>query len=311
MPRKGWIFDIQSFSVHDGPGCRTNVFMTGCPLSCVWCANPESWILEKHLMFSKRVCKWSDGCRACIGVCLKNSISENEAGITVDWQSCKNCKTFECTSICPNEALKQCVKEYTVEKLVTVLRRDYSQWGADGGVTFTGGDPLMQSEFLLEVLKECHKLQIHTAIETSACIGEVDFLEIMDYIQFAFIDVKHMNDQEHRKGTGVSNNRILSNIRALAENGWNGRLVLRQPVIGGYNDSEKNALEVIAFMKECGLYEINLLGFHRMGETKWNQMGKEYAYHAGGEVDRECLELLQSVYLDHDIACYVGEDTPF
>lgn len=311
MALRGKIFDIQSFSVHDGPGCRTDIFMTGCPLKCIWCANPESWMLDKHLMFSKRVCKWEDGCRACTDVCQNNSISKGESGIEVDWQVCKNCKSFACTAICPNEALKQCVKDYSVEELIKVIRRDCSQWGPDGGVTFTGGDPLVQSDFLLEVLKECQRLLIHTAIETSACVPEDVFLKIMKYIQFAFIDVKHMEDEEHFNGTGVSNAQILSNIRALTGSGWNGRLVLRQPVIGGYNDSDANALKVAAFMEECGLYEINLLRFHRMGETKWNQLGLEYAYHKGGETGMEELEHLQSIYLKHDIACYIGEETPF
>lgn len=262
-------------------------------------------------MFSERVCRWEDGCRACTDVCENHAITERESGIEVDWQICKDCTTFTCTTICPNEALKQCVKEYTVEELIKVIRRDCSQWGPDGGVTFTGGDPFVQSKFLLEVLKECHRLQIHTAIETSAYVPEDTFLEIMQYIQFAFIDAKHMDDEEHFKGTGVSNARILSNIRALKTSGWNGRLVLRQPVIGGYNDSDENALQVIAFMEECGLYEINLLRFHRMGETKWNQLGQEYAYHEGGEAELDKLEHLQSIYLEHDIACYIGEETPF
>lgn len=311
MEKKGYIFDIQSFSVHDGPGCRTDVFLTGCPLRCSWCANPESWIPKQHLMFAEKVCKWDKGCRACLGVCPYNAIRETENGVAVDWMLCRKCTTFECTSICPNEALKKCVREYTVSDLVAVLKRDCSKWGTDGGVTFTGGDAMSQADFLLDVLKECRKMQIHTAIETSACFPEETFLEVMQYIQFAFIDIKNMDREKHKEGTGVYNDQILSNIRALKKNGWKGRLVLRYPVIAGYNDSEENARRVIAFMNENDLYEVNLLRFHRLGETKWNQLGREYAYSTGGDVPEERLLRLQDLYLDHDIACYIGDDTPF
>lgn len=311
MEKKGYIFDIQSFSVHDGPGCRTDIFLTGCPLQCRWCANPESWKRHQHLMFAKRVCKWEQGCRACLDICPKHAISQDESGVSVDWTVCGSCTTFECTEICPNEALKKCVREYTVEDIIKILKRDCSKWGAEGGVTFTGGDPLTQSSFLLDVLKECRKMQIHTAVETSACFPEETFLEIMDYVQFAFIDVKNMDREKHKEGTGVYNDQILSNIHALMKSGWKGRLVLRYPVIEGYNDSEENALKLIDFMNENNLFEVNLLRFHRLGETKWNQLGKEYDYSSKGNVTEEWMYHLQDIYLDHDIACYVGDDTPF
>lgn len=312
--KEGLLFDIQSFSVHDGPGCRTNVFFTGCPMKCKWCANPESWILGEHLLFAQTVCKWEKGCSACDGVCPHDSITFDTSGKpSVNWEICRKCKTFECTKICPNGALKQCVRRMSVEELMTILRRDFNSWGSEGGVTFSGGDPMMQHEFLLEVLKECKKSQIHTAIETEGYVSEDIFLEVMKYINFAFVDVKNMNEEKHIQGTGVSNKRVLSNIRALKKSGWNGRLVLRQPTISGYNDSDENARQLIAFMKENDLYEINLLKFHRMGGTKWNQMGKEYAYDKPGKGDmtEERMKQLQQLYLNEMIACYLQEDTPF
>lgn len=312
MEQKGLIFDIQAFSVHDGPGCRTNVFFVGCPLQCRWCANPESWIKKKHIMFAENVCKYDKGCRACENVCPYGSIilsGEGKPDITRD--TCLNCGTFECVDICPNNVFKQCVKEYSPEELITILRRDFNNWGAEGGVTFTGGEPLMHYEFLLEVLKKCQKWQIHTAIETSAYVQEEHFLAIMKYINFAFIDVKHMDTEMHKWGTGVGNELILSNIAALKKAAWNGRLVLRQPTIGGFNDSIENARELILFMKENDFFEINLLKFHRLGTTKWNQMGREYEYNDHGDITEEQMEELQAMYLEEGIACYIGEDTPF
>ncbi|MDR3672948.1 MAG: 4-hydroxyphenylacetate decarboxylase activase [Holophaga sp.] len=312
MTETGHIFDIQSFSVHDGPGCRTNVFLTGCPLQCSWCSNPESWIVNKHMMYAENLCKWEKGCRACRDACPRGSIHFDAGGRHhIDLEICRDCKTFECASICPNGVLKQCVKDYTVDELVKILRRDFSNWGPKGGVTFTGGDPLVQHGFLLEVLKRCRDWQIHTAIETSACVSRDLFLEVMQYINFAFIDVKHMDTERHREETGVGNELILSNIAALVDSGWDGRLILRQPAIGGYNDGEQDAQQVIDFMNAHGLYEINLLKFHPLGETKWNQLGKPYPHSGRKSVDPAHMEHIQQLYLNNNIACYLGDNTPF
>lgn len=312
MNTKGLVFDIQSFSVHDGPGCRTTVFMAGCPLQCGWCANPESWVRKKQLLFAAKVCKWAKGCRACENACPRGSIQfPAEGEPIISWEICRTCENFDCVALCPNQALKQCGREVTVEELTAILRRDFNHWGADGGVTFSGGEPLLQPEFLLAVLQQCHALQIGTAMETSAYAQADVFLAIMQYIQFAFIDVKHMDREQHKAGTGVDNDRILANIALLRQSGWPGRLVLRQPVIKGYNDSAENARQLIAFMNKHDLYELNLLRFHKLGMTKWNQLGKEYAYRDQGDVTDKKLAQLQELYLDHQIACYIGDHTPF
>ena len=312
MEKNGLIFDIQSYSVHDGPGCRTNVFFIGCPLECRWCANPESWKRKKHIMFAEKVCKYDKGCRACRNTCPKDSIKFDENGKpSITWSICEDCESFECISICPNNALKQCVKEYTVDGLMKILKRDFSNWGSEGGVTFTGGDPLMHHDFLYDVLMECKKSHIHTAIETSGFATEENFLKILTNINFAFIDVKNMDTEAHKWGTGVGNELILSNIEALVKSSWNGRLVLRQPTIHGYNDSDENAMKLIEFMKRLDLFEINLLKFHRMGTSKWEQLGKQYEYVDHGDMTDERMKELQTLYLDNGIACYIGDDTPF
>lgn len=312
MEKNGLIFDIQSYSVHDGPGCRTNVFFIGCPLECRWCANPESWKRKKHIMFAEKVCKYDKGCRACRNTCPKDSIKFDENGKpSITWSICEDCESFECISICPNNALKQCVKEYTVDGLMKILKRDFSNWGSEGGVTFTGGDPLMHHDFLYDVLMECKKSHIHTAIETSGFATEENFLKILTNINFAFIDVKNMDTEAHKWGTGVGNELILSNIEALVKSPWNGRLVLRQPTIHGYNDSDENAMKLIEFMKRLDLFEINLLKFHRMGTSKWEQLGKQYEYVDHGDMTDERMKELQTLYLDNGIACYIGDDTLF
>ena len=135
----GMIFDIQSYSVHDGPGCRTNVFFVGCPLQCRWCANPESWAVKKHLLFAERPCKWEQGCTACRNACPNGALTFDEKGKPVlDWTICNKCQTIECSEVCAAHALKQCVRFLTVDDLMKILMRDYPNWGSDGGVTFSG-----------------------------------------------------------------------------------------------------------------------------------------------------------------------------
>ena len=312
--KTGLIFDVQSFSTHDGPGCRTSVFFSGCPLRCKWCANPESWVLRPHMMFTEGTCKWKDGCRLCVSRCPYGAIREDENGaMQLDRARCQSCKSYACRDICPSGCFKQPVREYTVEELMKILRRDMQNWGRVGGVTFSGGEPCLQYDFLCEVLRQCRSLYIHTAIETSAHVPEEVFLSVMKGIDFAFVDIKNMDDQKHIEGTGVSNKLTLSNIRALRRSGWPGRLVLRTPIIGGYNDSDENALRAIEFMNETGCAEINLLQFHRMGVSKWTQLGMEYAYaeKGHGDVSDERLEHLQQLYLKNNIVCYLKNDTYF
>jgi pyruvate formate lyase activating enzyme len=310
--KKGLFFDIQSYSVHDGPGCRTTCFMSGCFLQCEWCANPESWIHKKKIMFAEGKCKHNQGCTRCEAACTQKAISFNdEEKIIINWDTCRDCTTFECSKVCYNEALRICGKYYTETELLKILSRDRQFWGNNGGVTFSGGEPFYQSEFLLSMLKKCKEAYINTAIETTAFIDTNIFLDIMNYVDFAFIDVKHMNRYKHKEKTGVYNDLILKNIEALASSSWNGRVVLRMPVIKNFNDTEKNILETAEFMERLGLFEINLLPFHRMGDSKWNQLGKKYAYSKDEATSEDKMNNLQEIFLNRKIACYVGSETTF
>jgi len=172
-------------------------------------------------------------------------------------------------------------------------------------------EPIDNQQLRSIVLQACRKEQIHTAVETAAYCPEGVFLELMALVDFAFIDIKHMNTERHREKTGVSNERILGNIRALVRSGWPGRLVLRMPVIAGYNDSEENIAATLRFMQRLGLAEINILPFHRMGDSKWAQLGASYACRKNPATPETKLRVLQDKFLDQRIACYVGPDTLF
>lgn len=311
MSKTARIFDIQSFSVHDGPGCRTTVFMSGCPLKCRWCANPESWNKDA-LMFSELTCRYKTGCSLCKDKCLRNALTFNENNKPVlNLEECRNCDDYSCAKACYYDALKNCSQKYSQDDLMKVLERDFNNWRSNGGVTFSGGEPLMQSEFLIETLKECKSKNFHTAIETSAYAKEEVFLEAMSYIDFAFIDLKHMDREKHKEKTGVYNDLIKSNIAKLASSSWKGRLVLRTPVIDGFNDDIENMKAMMEFMKSNDLVEINLLPFHRFGESKWNQLGNNYDYSSCGDVNIERLGLFQDMFLENSIACYIGDETTF
>ncbi|PAB57847.1 4-hydroxyphenylacetate decarboxylase activase [Anaeromicrobium sediminis] len=311
MSAKGLLFDIQSYSVHDGPGCRTLFFLSGCPLHCEWCANPESWRLCEKVMFASSKCKVSKGCSRCIDKCPHDSITIKENKLVLNWDLCRKCTTFSCTKACFYEALKLCGKYYEVDELLKIMDRDRQYWGENGGVTFSGGEPFVQHDFLLKILKKCRDRYIHTAIETTGYVDNSIFLNVMNYVDFAFIDVKHMDKNKHKEKTGVYNDRILENIRSLKESKWPGRLVLRMPVIKDFNDTQDNINHMVSFMKELDLFEINILPFHRMGDSKWTQLGYEYKYKNEEPTSHDKLEKIQTIFLDNDIACYIGHETPF
>lgn len=311
----GLVFDIQGYSVHDGPGCRTLVFLSGCPLRCAWCANPEGLEPRKRLMFLNARCKQvANGCMQCVKRCPYGALTptgDRENQLAIDRVLCDTCTTFDCASGCLWDALGVAGKEMTVAELYRIIDRDRQYWGDSGGVTFTGGEPLLQRKFIVAILKRCQEGFVHTAIETSAYVDTEHFLNALRYVNFAFIDVKHMDPEKHRAGTGVSNDLTLKNIRALAASSWPGRLVLRIPVIAGFNDDMENMAAVADFMWDVGLHEINLLPFHRMGDSKYSQLGLEYAYKDVDSMPLGYLAPMQQMFMQRGIACYIGSHTPF
>lgn len=311
MQDGGLIFDIQSYSVHDGPGCRTTCFFSGCFLKCEWCANPESWDCKQKVMFAEGKCKYSEGCSRCIESCTNKGIYESDGEIKINWDICSKCENLKCIDACYNGALKKCGKWYSVDELMKVLNRDRQFWGNNGGVTFSGGEPFYQKDFFIAALKHCKESYMHTAIETTAFVETDTFLKGMNYVDFAFIDIKHMDREKHKEKTGVYNDLILKNIKALKESGWNGRLILRMPIIEDFNDSKENIENTANFMNSLGLFEINILPFHRMGDSKWSQLGKKYKYSEYEATALEKLDSIQELFLDKGIACYIGSDTNF
>ncbi|WP_202300716.1 glycyl-radical enzyme activating protein [Dryocola clanedunensis] len=262
-------------------------------------------------MFSETRCQADRGCTRCLDRCPHQALTISDGKVTLAHAHCRVCKELSCTDSCYQEALKRCGKRMTVGQLLQRLEDDRDFWGENGGVTFSGGDPFAQHNFLETLAQRCQKLGIHTAIETAAFIRTDIFLQVMQCIDFAFVDVKHMDSQRHHQCTGVENELILHNIQTLLRSSWSGRLVLRGPVIAGFNDDEENMQKLAAFMKQAGAQEINLLPFHRLGESKWQQTGKDYPVREWHAPDEQKMAGLAALFSGRGLRCYVGSETPF
>jgi pyruvate formate lyase activating enzyme len=310
---RGLIFDIQGHSIHDGPGTRTLVFLSGCPLRCKWCSNPEGLLLRPRLMYKSLYCT---NCPArCAPRCPKGAArvaeSSDASAMIFDRTQCDSCDRMDCIDVCYARALQPSGKWYTVDDLLRLFNRDRSYWGTGGGITLTGGEPLLQSEFVLNLLECCREMYIATCVETSAYVPRTVLQTVLPYIQWLFVDLKHMESAKHQEGTGVGNELILDNIRWIRGTDWPGRMVMRMPVVPGFNDTVANAEATAGFLAEVGLSEINLLPFHRLGTSKYEQLGMSYEYAEEAAMSQASLETLAVVYRDRGITCHLSANTPF
>ena len=269
----GIIFNIQKFSIHDGPGIRTLVFFKGCPLRCLWCCNPESQSPEPEHGYRPEKCF---GCGRCVVRCGKGVFSLKEDRTLAIRRDLCRAECPDCVKVCPDKALVFYGRPYTVEEVLKVVEQDalfYTRSG--GGLTVSGGEPLMQPAFLLALCREAGRRRIDVAMETSAFAPEETFLSVMPHIRHLMVDVKHMDEQAHMKATGVSNKRILSNLEALRREFPSLPLRIRTPVIPGINDDEDNLLATADFARSLGA-EYELLAYHSMGRSKYESLGRSY-----------------------------------
>ncbi|MDR2005659.1 MAG: 4-hydroxyphenylacetate decarboxylase activase [Acidaminococcales bacterium] len=313
MPEtEGLVFDIQGYSVHDGPGCRSLIFMSGCPLRCRWCANPESWEKKYALLFRETKCiRAKRSCVRCQKACPREAISYDGSKVLIERRHCRTCESFECVAACLNEALVLSGKVMSVDDLMRVIDRDRQYWRGDGGVTFTGGEPFFQKEFLKETLKRCREAYIHTAMETTSFVDTKVFLDTIQYVDWLFVDLKHMDNAKHLEKTGVKNELILQNIKTIAESDWPGTIMVRTPIIEGFNDDDENIRATAEFLAALDLTEINILPFHRLGDSKWKQLGMEYPYRYSEATSPEKMDHIAQIFRQYKVNCYLGSITPF
>lgn len=275
MATKGLIADIQKYSLQDGPGIRSTVFLKGCPLRCGWCHNPEMISSRQLVWANPRTCV---KCGGCISVCPENAVSGFGEERTVDRDKCiadQGCS--KCVDVCPTKSIDTVGKWMTAEEVCrTLLKYQAFYRRAGGGVCISGGEPTLQPEFVLELLERLKSEYVNISMETCAYSKWDILASYAPYVDLFLIDIKHMDPEKHRLGTGVSNERILENIAKLADMGK--KIRIRTPVIPGYNDSLENLRKEAAFLMEHRILRVDLLPFHLTGSFKYDKLNKLYQY---------------------------------
>jgi pyruvate formate lyase activating enzyme len=294
---RGVIFDIQHYSIHDGPGIRTTVFLKGCPLRCLWCSNPESQRDHPEIMFDASRCT---RCGRCVEVCPHNASVKQANEIRISRELCQGCAT--CVALCPGEArhITGSIREVK-EVLREVVKDRLFYENSGGGVTLSGGEPMNQPEFTGALLKQFKEKGIHTALDTSGYVQTELWDLVLDNVDMILYDLKHMDPQKHQEFTGVSNQLILVNARKLAS--LKIPMVMRIPLIPGYNDTNENSESCARFIKELGITNVELLPFHKLCISKYAKLQKEWKLEGVISPARERLEELKEIFTAHGLTC--------
>jgi len=281
---EGYIFNIQKFCLHDGPGIRTTVFFKGCNLRCAWCANPESRETRCQLTLDRAKCL---GCGKCAQACPADARRMQNGLPKVDPDGCTGCG--ECLQACPAGAIGSEGRRVSVAEVLPELMKDkvfYENSG--GGVTLSGGDPLMQPAFAAALAGALHAQGVRVAVETAAAVPNADFLDFLRNMDYVFMDLKHYDGERHRLGTGVGNEQIIENMRSLRKSGL--PFTIRIPVIPGYNDAIDDALGFAQLLADMQIRRVQLLPFHQLGQRKYELLGLDYAYSGVAQLHPEDLE---------------------
>lgn len=299
MGPTGIVFNIQKFSIHDGPGVRTNVFLKGCPLRCKWCSNPESQSYEPQILYHSAECVH---CKKCVVSCPEQAISEDAGGrIHIDFSKCGGCLT--CVHGCTGRALTCEGGTKTADEVFEVCMQDFDFYEeSGGGVTISGGEGMMQPDFVEALLRRLKENGIHTAIETTGCVPPAIFQRLAPQFDLLLFDVKHWDSAKHRAGTGLGNERIVGNLRWGHGQGLN--ILPRIPVIPGFNGELEDAEGIAGLLCDIGLTKAQLLPFHQMGERKYEFLNRTYELTGVNALHPEDLAPYQQIFLDRGIDCF-------
>ncbi|GCF94248.1 glycyl-radical enzyme activating protein [Enterococcus florum] len=311
MSQIGIVFDIQRFTLHDGPGLRTELFLKGCPMRCAWCGNPESWSTQIELGVYKKKCISRKKCGICEGVSEEADVLQFHRGklVAIDRKKCGDCSLY--AEACPADAIKQWGKEMSVEACMEIIRKDreyYDQSG--GGVTVSGGEALLQSDFVAALFAACKAEGIQTCFETTFYGHWREVEKLLPYTDIWISDIKHMDTKIHKQYTGVRNERILENLKRLTD--LKRELILRIPVIPAVNDDMENIAATADFvLRELDgrVRTLQLLSFMRLGEEKYQALGIPYGME-GVKVNRRSFQKHVSTIAEYlngrGIHCLVG-----
>jgi pyruvate formate lyase activating enzyme len=298
----GIIFNIQRFSIQDGPGIRTTVFLKGCPLRCLWCSNPESQNFFPEVVHSDFLC---NSCGLCIEICELQAISFSHKGkgVKINRKICNRCG--KCVETCIPKAIKFYGKEMNVEEVFQEIARDkpfYQDSG--GGVTVSGGEPLSQPDFVTELFKQCQGVNIHTCIETSGYADSGAWEKVLPHTDLLLFDMKLINSSEHLRVTGKSNDKILNNLRLVATTGV--PVIIRIPVIPSINNSEESITDIARYVAGLnGLREVNLMPYHRLGVGKYKMLDRRYNLSTLTPLEESQLEGLVNIVKSFNLGCEI------
>lgn len=266
------LFDIKRYAINDGPGIRITLFMKGCPLSCVWCHNPEGISAHKEKLYTRKKCI---GCVACVNACPQKALTLTLEGVVTDTSLCIVCG--KCGDVCPSLAMEISGRDYSVDELMKEIEKEtvFMDHSA-GGVTFCGGEPLMHPQMLLELLQRCGERGIHRAVDTTLLAHPDLVKEVMNHSELFLVDLKHMDSAKHRYFCGVPNELILSNLQMIAKEGFD--FQIRIPLIVGVNADEENITRSAEFLSSLSWKHkmVSLLPYHDIGKGKHDKRGTIY-----------------------------------
>lgn len=300
---RGVVFNIQRFSIHDGPGIRTTVFLKGCSLRCGWCSNPESIRLSPEIITRDIKCI---RCGKCVEACSQQAITVVENTRIIQWEKCNYC--MKCAEVCPSGAIEAVGRYMTVAEVIDTVGRDASYYRrTNGGMTLSGGEPLVQWQFALKLLQEAKKRGFHTTLDTSGYADWEVLDEVLNYTDLVLYDVKHLDSAIHQEATGVPNERILDNLRKTVSKPKT-KIWVRHPVIPQFSDSEEELEELCKFILtlEPSVEKISLLPYHKFGELKYAATGKVYPWKEIPTISDEQIEEFKKLVESHGLKVDVG-----
>jgi len=302
MEKKGLIFDIKKFAVHDGPGIRSTVFFKGCPLRCLWCHNPEGISAAAEVMvFSSRCLK---GCRDCLAACPRGALGKNRRGIVLNRALCDGCGA--CAKACPAEALQMAGRSLSSGEVMAELSKDEPFYkDSRGGVTFSGGEPMQRPGFLRELLERCRRQNFHTAVDTSGHAPFAAFEQILPLTDLLLFDLKIVDEEAHMRLTGVSNRLLLDNLRKLSRSGCS--LAVRVPLVPGCNDAASDLEQLADLVASLpGSHPVHLLPYHRGYSGKLKRLGMAAPLAATLPPATAAVNRARELFLDHGLTVQIG-----